>query len=200
MKQIITLIIIFISVLSTAQSNILSIEDLPFENQLNSYFKDINNELNTFEGTWLYTNGNTSLKIKLVKYERANQIDYFEDLILGGYQYIENGIEKINKLDHADNLDFLYESTSVIYGNHLYKNCQYLSFDDCIEGQTKLVLSIFDPITNNHSGDLILKKVNFNGEEAIKASIIFSYSGTYPNGIPPEPTLPWQQEYLLIKQ
>ena len=33
----------------------------------NTYYKDVNNLLITFEGTYLYTSGNTSFKIRLVK-------------------------------------------------------------------------------------------------------------------------------------
>ena len=35
--------------------------------QAGAYYKDDANELNKFEGTWLYTNGNTSFKLILQK-------------------------------------------------------------------------------------------------------------------------------------
>jgi hypothetical protein len=60
----------------------------------NSYYKDVNNILNDFEGTWLYQSGNTSLKLTLVKSIQFFNGDFYEDTIIGGYQYIENGIEK----------------------------------------------------------------------------------------------------------
>ena len=69
MKQIVTITIIAFSLFNCkAQSPILAIEtDSRIGISDNSYYKDINNVLNGFEGTWLYTNGSDTLKIVLIK-------------------------------------------------------------------------------------------------------------------------------------
>ena len=99
MKQITLITIVIFSFFNCkAQSPILDMEiNAKMDSPNNSYYKDVNNILNTFEGTWLYVNGNTSLKIKLVKNTMFFNGDYYEDLMIGGYQYIENGIEKIKR-------------------------------------------------------------------------------------------------------
>ena len=202
MKNIILIIVIFLAVLNCkAQSPILSIKNIGLKNQSNAYYKDIDNELNPYEGTWVHTDGNTSLKIKLVKNEKAKEVNYYEDLIIGGYQYIENGVEKINRLSDADNQTFDYDT--VIHGNSLLNKCKYLPFEnDCIQGQTVMLSLLFDdPISKGHVADLKVMKITVNGQEALRGYMVFDYHGEYVEGEEtPAPTLPWQQEYLFIKQ
>ncbi|MGQ2982455.1 DUF6705 family protein [Flavobacterium sp.] len=102
MKNILILISFIITANCNAQT-ILSLYDGERDIQ-GAYYKDLNNDLNNFVGTWKYANGTTSLTIILQKKEMQNHsysynnISYYEDIIVGGYQYIENGIEKINTL------------------------------------------------------------------------------------------------------
>ena len=59
----------------------------------NMYLKDVNNKLNPFVGTWLYSNGNTTLKIILQKKIMALVAngEYYEDLLVGGFEYFVDG-------------------------------------------------------------------------------------------------------------
>ncbi|MCK7590505.1 hypothetical protein M0G43_07975 [Subsaxibacter sp. CAU 1640] len=166
----------------------------------NAYYKDINNDLNGFEGTWLYTSGNTSLKIVLVKSVMFYNGDYYEDLMVGGYQYVENGVEKINTLSDANNLNIGYSGS--IWGNSIHNNCFYIPVDDCVLGEKRLILAIFDPVTNNHSGNIILHKRTVSGQQALKAMIDIGYIGENYEGVPtPLPTMPSQMHNILfIKQ
>ncbi|MDC1265621.1 hypothetical protein N8009_02380 [Flavobacteriaceae bacterium] len=166
----------------------------------NSYYKDVNNVLNDFEGTWLYTNGNTSLKIILTKNIQYFNGKFYEDIIVGGYQYIENGVEKINTLSDA-NIPNIGRDAS-IKGNNIYDNCSIIPADDCIDGEKRLDLSIEDTITKEHFGDLILHKRTVNGQEALKAMIDIGYVGRNYHDVPtPLPTMPSQmRNIILIKQ
>tara|TARA_R110002111_G_scaffold126258_1_gene190814 strand:- start:160 stop:699 length:540 start_codon:yes stop_codon:yes gene_type:complete len=166
----------------------------------NGYYKDVNNVLNDFEGTWLYTNGNTSLKITLTKNIQYFNGKFYEDIIVGGYQYIENGVEKINTLSDAS-ISNIGRNAS-IKGNNIYDDCSIQPTDDCIEGEKRLDLSIKDPITTKHFGDFILHKRTVNGQEALKAMIAMNYHGKDPTeGELPSPTMPWQmRNIILIKQ
>lgn len=71
------------------------------------YFKDINNDFNSFEGTWEYTSGNTSLTISFRKrinvHQQSEISNYHLDALVGEYKYIENGIEKVNTLSNLIN-------------------------------------------------------------------------------------------------
>ena len=101
MKQIIITLIIFLTVLSCKAQTIIPI----YSNQervrdANHYLKDVDNDFNKFIGVWKYTNGNTSFTLVLdkeIKYQlRPNSM--YKDMLVGEYQYIENGVEKANTL------------------------------------------------------------------------------------------------------
>src|SRR5690554_2529532 len=175
---------------------------VPFEVQPDAYYKDTGNVLNQFEGTWLYTNGTTSLKIVLVKQPQvfdSNYGGFYEDLIIGEYQYIENGVEKINTLSNIG-LNLRYEHK--IYGNSIYRDCNYMTWDDCTEGEARLMLGLTDANPEkSHYAIMAIKKRRINGLHALKVFISFKYVGTYQENVPtPSPTLPWQQEYIMFKQ
>ncbi|MEM5567049.1 DUF6705 family protein [Psychroserpens sp. AS72] len=197
MKKLLIISIFTIAFTCKAQSPIFPLEDWDKE-QSNAYYKDLDNELDTFVGTWLYTNGNTSWKIKLKKEITFFNDKYYEDLIVGEYQYIANGIQIINTLPNIDTVNgYLHEIT----GNSIYKNCDYLPPSDCIPGESRLITSLSDPLTG-HAATVILSKRIVDGLETIIAYVIFEQLSSY-NGysLPkPEPTMPWQKEYTLIKQ
>lgn len=107
------------------------------------YYKDIDNDLDKFVGTWLYTHGNTSFKIILKKrvhtYSQAG--NYHNDLLVGEYQYIQDGIEYINTLNNIDNNPTVYEYNNQIFGNDIFR-C-----DECLPGERDFIsLILFDPV------------------------------------------------------
>ncbi|MEM6516378.1 MAG: DUF6705 family protein, partial [Bacteroidota bacterium] len=180
-----------------AQSPILPLEEWDNE-QSNAYYKDLNNELNPFEGIWLYTNGNNSWKIHLEKQIMVFNNNYYEDLIVGEYQYKINGLVVINTLS---NIDVLSGYEHEITGNSIFDDCDYLPSSSCIDGEKRLTLTMSDPHTG-HAATVILSLRTVNNQEALLAQVIFNQLSTY-NGFSepkPEPTMPWQQEYILIKQ
>ncbi|EMY79884.1 hypothetical protein pgond44_14668 [Psychroflexus gondwanensis ACAM 44] len=202
MKKIISIIAIgLIFYNCKAQSPVLNMEDANVTKSKapdNSYYKDVNNTLNNFEGTWLYTNGNTSLKIILVKSTQYFNGDFYEDLLIGGYQYIENRVEKINTLSDAN--DPSIGRAASIRGNNIYNNCRYSPVDDCVDGEKNLDLSINDVPLEGHIGTLRLFKRTINGQEALKANISMNYFRDV-SGPAPDPTLPWRMDNIvLIKQ
>ncbi len=202
MKQILLIILMTVSFFNCkAQTPILNMETYPkMDVPNNSYYKDINNVMNDFEGTWLYTSGNTSLKITLVKNTMFYNGKYYEDLMVGGYRYIENGVEKINTLSDANNPNLGYSAS--IDGNIIFDDCKFLPVDDCVEGEKRMGLSIGDKITKKHYGWLMLHKRTVNGQEALKIRIAMNYPGKDPvDGNFPPPSIPWQMHNLiLIKQ
>lgn len=202
MKKVIFLIVVnFIFIGCIAQSPILPLDDLGWKNTNEAYYKDMNDELDDFEGTWLYTNGNTSLKITLVKYQQIFNGKYYEDIIIGGYQYIKNGIEKVNTLSDANNPN-LGISASIV-GNNIHTDCRYLPVDDCSTNEKSLDLGIDDPNSDKHWGVLRVFRRTVNGQEAIKINISMTYvTGEDPeDGDFPPPSIPWDMNNIvLIKQ
>ena len=63
MKKLIFILILNLSYISVAQNPIIPLESKNGTRQNGAYYKDTNNVLNAYEGTWLYTNGSTSLEI-----------------------------------------------------------------------------------------------------------------------------------------
>lgn len=94
MKHIFITIILF-SVSAISQEEIVPIENQKdFDNDGNAvyYYKDVNNELDKFLGTWRYENGNTSFEITFVKNEYVyGSSDYYDELLATSFKYINNG-------------------------------------------------------------------------------------------------------------
>lgn len=81
------------------------------ENRLNNY-------INKFVGTWLWSSGNNSLQLIIKKENIKNQylsFDYREDMLIGFHKYINNGniIENSTQYSNTNYLD----KKSTIYGS-----------------------------------------------------------------------------------
>jgi hypothetical protein len=70
-----------------------------------NYIKDTEDVYNNFEGMWQWTDGTSIFIVKLekVEYWKAPNNNYYKDLVLGGYKYIENGNLIIDKLTFITN-------------------------------------------------------------------------------------------------
>lgn len=112
-----------------------------------AYYKDTANELNKFEGTWLYTNGTTSFKLVLQKRTMQLIKNYYKDVLVGGYQYIENGVEKVNWLSDV-NATHAVISHHKVTGNYFVPNRRgvYPAFcNTCPDDEKILSVSIGEP-------------------------------------------------------
>jgi len=196
----ILVVLLFAYVSCNGQSPILPLKGFSGKGEIGAYYKDIDNDLDTFEGTWLYTTDSTSLKMTLIKKTMSYDGRIYQDLLIGEYQYFENGVELINTLANLNDpniSDFDHE----IEGSYFMTNCYYLPVDDCVEGELRLYTSIVDAITPHFASFMLHKRI-INGEEAIKANINFQYvSPGVPEETTPDPTLPWQlDDIVFIKQ
>ena len=104
MKNTIIILLILSAICCKAQSPIINITDDNGNQIAGSYYKDLDNLLNVYEGTYLYTNGTTTLKIVLQKKTMSFDGHHYEDLIIGEYQYIKNGVEIINTLPRLNQM------------------------------------------------------------------------------------------------
>jgi len=111
------------------------------------YYKDMDNDYNQLEGTWLYTDGNTSLLITLEK-KVMNHIvtetrNYYTDALVGEYKYIEDGIEKVNTLANLD-IDYDNPYKYNITGGTISKPGDALCHN-CGPDDVKVFCSFSDP-------------------------------------------------------
>ncbi|MDI1315777.1 DUF6705 family protein [Flavobacterium sp.] len=151
MKKIfqITLILLF-SISCKAQNPILPLygNSSNYGNTEGAYYKDIDGFQNQFLGTWLYTHGSTSLKMTFIAknmvHSTVGSKNYYTDYIVGEYQYIQNGVEKVNTLANLnDNYDELYDynlcSVSQIRGS-VFPKCV-----ECPADEKRMSMKFNDP-------------------------------------------------------
>lgn len=98
-----------------------------------NYIKDTNGVLDPFIGTWKWTNGNSEFTVVLEKKEMYNPTylnsserinDYYSDVIIGGYKYIENGQVIVNTLNYTTQ-DAWSSDYAPIFGSFHNNGSQY---------------------------------------------------------------------------
>lgn len=209
MKKIIYItVLLALSSNSNAQLIIVPLQDrIPGETMGNHYIADVEGLLNPYVGTWLYSNGSTSLKFVLKKEVNDDNGYYHEDVIYGEYEYIENGVVKVNTLPLIDNV-YTAQSNHTIGGNYLITKNDVINYgrcDDCAEDEKRLLLYMGDPITQGDATNLVLRRISVNGQPAISAMINFGglkTAGDASSGFTSEfvgSTVP-NGAYVLIKQ
>lgn len=200
MKTINIIFFLFIGIYCKAQSTIINIIDKDGTRQTSAYYKDVNNLLNPFEGTYIYTSGTTIFKMVLVKKVQQYNGRYYEDLIIGEYQYIENGVEKVNTLSE---LSTIYNNQRVhnIDGNTFINNTnRQWKCPECYVGEKRLDASVRDASTDRFA-TLLMRRTTENGLEVMKIKIkdILRVPLVVGDPLPPEFSLPTGL-LTLIKQ
>ena len=164
-----------------------------------AYYKDIDGDLDDYAGTWQYTSGGLSLTLVLQKKIKYNTGDWFEDLLIGEYKYVDNGIELVNTLSNIDVItDYYYNS---IAGNEILYLNPFLSCTDCGELESRIGLDFIDLERRYLSNSMIIGYLNDNGVEKIQmklnrssgASLLLSDTDARETRLP-------YGEYILIKQ
>jgi len=173
-----------------------------------AYYKDLYNDFDNFVGTWIYTNGSTSLTITLKKKlqvhrSESNGFNYYMDFIIGEYRYMENGVEKINTLPQLSSAltnPYSYNiSGSVIVG----PNSQYCL--NCGPNDRKILLGFSDPTREIFAfePEMIFQRADERGVQKLKLKFR-TISGSLPKMSGEEPmytsyTVPFGV-YILVKQ
>ena len=201
MKKIFLNTILFLSILSCkAQSPVYSLFDDGMGTVLNAYYKDTHNDFNKFEGTWLYTNGNTSLKIVFTKriMHHDTYFNFYTDMLVGEYEYIENGVLKANTLANLSNTSLnLYDNT--FSGRFLVGKYGAPGGNECAIGERRIKLSYKEQDRTYLNQYVVLRQYSDQFGVYIKL-IHFSQMSIAPDTGPIlGPTLP-QGTYILTKQ
>lgn len=168
MKNLIKILIICSFISCKAQS-IVSYEGQCTGVESNTYYNDVNNRLNNYEGTWKYQNGNEILIIKLRKVLNT-KTSSTEDVLIGEYQYIDNaGIEKINTIAafNTNNVDQTFHAIYV----HCIDNFSKPVCDIC-DPNIKRVLAMYRDPNKGINGNMYMGKTMVGGNEAIQMYLI----------------------------
>jgi len=204
MKQI-KLIFLLINILTVFSCKA---QIIPYESNQNlyvrnsgEYYKDTNNVFNSFEGEWKWENTNTNSSLTLIfKKEIAinDGSGYTYDLLVGEYQYIENGVELANTLADIDNSNIIghYHKISGIGTLTKYN---YPQCNDCEEGERRMRVSIRHDQFDGVTGKLIMRYIVENDIEKLHVIVKDGpWLASDPNA-PDFIDVPFG-EYILVKQ
>ena len=139
----------------------------------NCYEKDTTNEINKYSGTWKYQSGNTEIIFKLKKEEhyQLSSNTNFSDLLVGEYQYIENGLEIANTLAQFDNPFVSGYSHKIRGGIFMHRLPSYYCEDNSEPAEIKVKVNIGHPTDTDVDGQLILRYVNDSGIEKLEVCV-----------------------------
>jgi len=197
MKNLIKILAVISFFSCKSQNPIIPLESWDSTITPGAYYKDTNNVLNQYEGTWLYTNGTTQLKIVLVKKNISPFGNYFEDLLIGEYQYIKNGQPLVNTLSNLTN-SYANHHFHSINGNNILKTPEFMNCTDCAPNEKRVDLGFADALVD-WAGFMVFKKTTVNGQEAIKLYIGYISKSVQDGEVVPQPTITYGW-YTLIKQ
>ncbi len=133
-------------------------------NTPNTYYKDIGNRLDSFEGTWVFDNGISYIKIVMIKKIKFPVWQYFEDCIIGSFQYKKNGIEIINTLNEI-NSSQTHPINYPIFGDRLGDTSRLNPFHQYTSDNVRLKTSI---IENGCISHMSVRTLILNGQPAIQ--------------------------------
>ena len=199
-KNLNILVLLLLSINCKAQSPIIDIIDDDGSEINGAYYKDVNNLLNPFEGTYVYTSGSTTLKIVLVKKVLQYNSQYYEDLIIGEYQYIKDGVQIANTLSEITTT-YLNQRNHKIEGNLIVdKNYRVWKCTSCSLTENRLSTQIEDVVSERFA-ELVLRRTTEGGQEVMKIKITNISRDIEIEGQPTAPdfALPIG-EFTLIKQ
>lgn len=193
-------ILLFLSFIGYSQNPIVARDATMSDKPQGTYFKDLNNEFEKFEGTWLYENGNTSLKIVLEKVEMDyDGSDYYFDDLYGEYQYIENGVEQINTLGNFGLSP--QGSERSIGGGMIIPNNLFLKCDDCAPNERRVMLYISDPQREYLNYAIVLRYlIGQTNPEKMTVTIFAEHGAMLPSANSPTSLRVPDGEYLMEKQ
>ena len=199
-KNLNILVLLLLSINCKAQTPIVDISESEMGLPNGYYIKDLHNLLNPFEGTYVYTNGADTLKIVLVKKVLQYNSQYYEDLIIGEYQYIKDGVQIVNTLSEITTT-YLNQRNHKIEGNLIVdKNYRVWKCTSCSLTENRLSTQIEDVVSERFA-ELVLRRTTEGGQEVMKIKITNISRVIEIEGQPTAPdfALPIG-EFTLIKQ
>ena len=217
MKTIITTIVLLFCLLNCkAQSPVLPrYGNIDYASVEGAYYKDTFNDFNLFEGTWQYTTPLDTLTIILDKKEMVytegtmGSPNYYEDMLIGEYRYVDNGIEKVNTLNFITaNYSDSYEHNNISGGSIQKYNPNVSGICiGCNPGDVQVRLLMFEPDVEIPGIYLViyLRHYTENGIEKLEAEIIPQGMIVYNKDENPNPTfdqysIPLRTPIILTKQ
>ena len=157
----------------SCNSQIINLKDKNGTRIDGAYYKDVDNELNQFAGTYqlISNSGEDEMTIVFKKFTNCYNTKFYQDVLAGEIKFKKDGVlyfNNLNKINENYNNKYLHD----ICGNTLMANQTRPVCDDCLPNQFRARL-IFFGRNNGCGGYVILQKIN-DGQEKIKASFFFN--------------------------
>lgn len=215
MKKII-LFLVFIAINTNCRAQIIDMYGSEYYGEINgAYYKDVNNFNNQYLGTWLYTNGNTSLTITFISKSYLSRNNgkkfYYTDAIFGGYQYVENGVQKVNTLSNLNtnygNNFYSWRDNCYLVPGHKIKATSKPICTECLSDEWRLKMYLGEPDYDGmgvSSNSFVIRRFFEGGVEKLKVWFInttqIAFEDSSGNISSPAPYSLPTGEYVLIKQ
>lgn len=182
-----------------AQSPEIPLLDITTNYVAGAWYKDIDNEFLKFTGTWKYedTTTNTSFTITLQKKTAFYSVvdNYYEDIIIGEYKFIQNGVEVVNTLPNL----------SVAYTNEFFYNIAgglIIDIYSTTAGNRPLKFRFNDPERDYLNVSMRVYYIAPQGSMPAKIKIEWTGASSWlpDDNSPTDIRVPTAQEYILTKQ
>ncbi|WP_405211434.1 DUF6705 family protein [Dokdonia sp. Asnod2-E02] len=163
-----------------------------------SYFKDLDNDLDNFEGVWESDNNGTTLTLDLRKIENIENgtFNKSEDILVGEYKYVEDGQTIMDYLPLLDDPTIIGHK-HYVSGNLLMANYHRPPCNNCQPDDRRLMLFWIDPEKRNLRSSSVLRRFQENGVEKLEMRHYLTYGeGSDQDLIPRIP----YQTYIMTLQ
>lgn len=192
------LLIAFIS--CKAQTHLAAINEGFNNAPAGTYFSDIENEMNKFVGTWQYAIANESLTIVLQKKTMVPYKAFFEDLLVGEYEYILSGTTVVNTLHLLNNTSIPVVEHNII-GRRIVPNNAQPICTDCNSSDRRFKLYFFDSERDYlRSVRITLQYITNSSPSQIKVTIAAEDGTILPHENAPTVTRVPYGDYIMTKQ
>jgi hypothetical protein len=164
-----TKILMILSLVTYSFCNAQTVYDLtdpePDLGTYNYYMKDINNVLDPFVGTWVYTDGGNTITMTLKKKikVKTSSRSVFQDFLYGEYRFEQNGVVVLDYMSQLDDPNITNIHEHKIEGNRLPSHSVF-DHDPNVTGYV-VDLSMCEP---NVCSTFIMYRTTINGVDALK--------------------------------
>lgn len=201
MKYIYILLLLLTFVISSCKAQNAPLYRIDRDNPEGTHFKDLDNNLSDFVGTWRWQSNDSIVTITFQKWEDIffEDTNQYEDMLVGAYKFAVNGLVIQDYLAQLnDNSIYIYEHN--IAGNTILHKGQYPKCDDCDINQRRVSVYFTDPLYEYLNSAMVLRhKIE---DEVEKIDVIFySFSGSVIPNIdsPSDNRIPYGN-YTFTKQ
>ena len=177
-----------------AQSITVGLDEHRYNVPSNAYFKDLNNELNKFEGIWKYSLRGEEFVLELKKIQKVEIRNNFRDYLIGEYSYRKDGEFLVNTfpLTNSDNTNI---GGSYIVSNDIMPVCE-----NCTSDERRFELYFNDPERSYLPSSLVIRYLQNSSPEKLEVIIYDRDSIILPyENAPTEPRVPYGT-YVMVKQ